>query len=261
MATVARQSRETFPAYHRAKAVNWSTLKEMAKSPLHYQYRLTHPPEETAAMRLGRAIHTAVLEPDVFPLEYVVFDGSRRAGAVWDEFALVNSGKTILKAEEYEAALDCRDAVRRHKVARRLLRWGKPEVTLKWIDPQTRIRCKGRLDWIAPGGVLVDLAYHEQLAFYRSGLLACGRKPAAVYIIAVEAEEPHDVAVFELDEDQLWAGAEVVGELLARVKECRRLRRWPGRDEGAQKLDLPPWIYDDAKDEEMALMGLVPRSK
>lgn len=254
---------DSFPSYASKAGVNWSTLREMGKSPAHYRHRLDTPREDTPAMRLGRAIHTAVLEPDCFPHEYVVFNGPRRAGKDWDEFALVNSDKTILKADEYDLALDVRDAVRRHKSARRLLRRGKPEVTLKWVDPKTRLRCKARLDWVAPGGVLVDLkstrdadphafgrlaermSYHGQLAFYRRGLIACGWNPAPVYIVAVEPEAPHDVLVYKVDEDVLLAGDLLVHDYLHRVRVCRKRRSWPGRDQGVQALDFPQWALPD----------------
>jgi exodeoxyribonuclease VIII len=254
---------ETYASYAAAPGVNWSTLKEMGRSPAHYHHRLITPRDDTSAMRMGRAIHAAALEPDAFPLEYTIYEGPRRAGKDWDEFARVNADKTILRAEEYETCLAVRDAVRRHKAARRMLRWGKAEVTLKWVDPQTRLRCKARLDWIAPGGVLIDLkstrdgdprvfgrlaermGYHGQLAFYRRGLLASGHDPAPVYIIAVETEAPHDVSVFEVDEDVLLAGDLLVHDYLHQVRACRKRRSWPGRDPGVQKLDFPTWALPD----------------
>jgi len=265
MATLMTERRETFPAYRRTKAVNWSTLKEMARSPKHYRYRLENPPEETPGMRLGRAIHTAVLEPDAFPLEYVVYDGPRRAGKEWEEFALVNGRKTILKNDEYQTALDVRDAVQGHKLAARMLRRGRSEVTLQWTDPQTRMRCKGRLDHLR-GDTLIDLKstrdvdnrlfgrlcanmeYHAQLAFYRRGLLATGHKPAPVYIVAVESAAPFDVAVFAVDEDVLEAGDMLVAKLLHQVKTCRRLRRWPGRYESEESLEFPQWALPAGSD-------------
>ena len=260
-----------FADYQAIKAVNFSTLKEMARSPLHYQHRLTTPREDTSRMAFGRAIHTAVLEPDRFPLDYVVFEGPRRAGGVWDEFKAVHAGKTILKLEEYETCLDVRDAVRGHRVARRLLRYGKPEVALQWVDPITRMKCKARLDWLR-GDVLTDLkstgdvenrtfgrlsarmAYHCQLAFYRMGLIATGHKPAPVRIVAVEVDAPHDVAVLAVDEDVLYAGEMEVRRLLRMVKTCRRKRRWPGRYEEEESLDFPEWAL--APDTDLTGLGI-----
>ena len=246
-----------FSDYSDLAGVNYSHLKEMARSPLHYQHRLTAPRTDTPAMRLGRAIHTAVLEPDLFPVHWTLYDG-RRAGNAWTEFAEVNASKGILTVDEYETVLNIRDAVHRHKVARRLLRYGKSEVTLRWVDPVSRIRCKARLDHLR-GDALTDLkstkdidnrvfgrlaanmGYAGQLGFYRLGLLATGHDIAPVRIIAVESAAPHDVAVFTVDEDILEVGVMEVRKLLHQVKDCRRKRRWPGRYESEESLEFPQW--------------------
>jgi hypothetical protein len=215
-------------------------------------------------MRLGRAIHTAVLEPDLFPVHWTLYDG-RRAGNAWAEFAEVNSGKGILTVDEYETVLNIRDAVHRHKVARRLLRYGKSEVTLRWVDPVTRIRCKARLDHLR-GDALTDLkstkdidnrtfgrlaanmGYAGQFGFYRLGLLATGHDIAPVRTIAVESAAPHDVAVFTVDEDVLEVGVMEVRRLLHMVKECRRRRRWPGRYPDEESLEYPEWALPAGSD-------------
>ena len=70
-----------FADYAAAVGINFSTLKHMARSPMHYRYALEHPPAETPAMLLGRATHTAVFEPDRFQLDYAVWPGDRRGNA------------------------------------------------------------------------------------------------------------------------------------------------------------------------------------
>ena len=253
-----------FQAYSDLRGVNWSTLKEMGRSPLHYQHRLTTPRSDSPAMRLGRAIHTAVLEPDLFPVHWTLYDG-RRAGNAWTEFSAVNADKGILTVDEYDTVLAIRDAVRSHKVARRLLRHGKSEVTLQWIDPVTRIKCRARLDHLR-GNALTDLkstkdvesrtfgrlaekmGYAGQLAFYRLGLIATGHDLAPVRIVAVEATAPHDVAVFTVDEDVLQVGVMEVRRLLHLVKTCRSRRRWPGRYPEEESLEYPEWALPAGSD-------------
>jgi len=260
--------------YSQLPGINWSTLRAAAKSAAHYQHRLSHPVEETPAMRFGRAVHTAVFEPDRFPLEYVVYQGGRRAGNEWEAFAEIHAAQTIIKAEEYETALAIRDAVRTHPVARKLLRSGKAEQTITWTDEETGLACKGRLDWLGRkaaldlkttgdieartfGRLAAKMLYHCQLAFYDAGLRA-NKLQRSWKIIAVEAEPPHDVAVFDVDEDALYAGEEQVREMLRLVADCRKTKRWPGRYPTEQKLELPGWVYSEAMDEELVLMGLKP---
>ena len=253
----------SFPAYQALPGVNFSSLKAMADSPLHYRHRLTTPRMDTPAMRFGRAIHTAVLEPDRFPLEYVVFDGPRRAGKAWDEFEAANADRTILKTDEYAACLAVRDAVRNYGPAANLLR-GESEVSIQWTDAATGIECKARLDHIHAGAIVdlkstssldahdfertaADLLYHGQLAMYRRGLAACGAESCddAPVIIAVESSAPYDVAVFEPTDDALSIGDGLVSDLLFRLSQCRERDSWPGRFDSPQPLTLPPWLMGD----------------
>jgi exodeoxyribonuclease VIII len=257
--------RESYDEYAAIRAVNWGTLKELAKSPKHYRHRLATPRTDNPAMAFGRAVHSAVLEPDRFPVEFTVYTNGDRRGNEWKEFAAANADKTILKTAEYEKALAVRDAVRGHKRARQLLRRGKAEQSIVWIDPQTRIRCKARLDFVGPlgmfdlkttgdidqrifGGVVARMNYVGQLAFYSNGLRALGiDRP--VYIIAVEAEAPHDVAVFPVDEDTLDMGRDQVYELLHLLAGCRKRRSWPGQCPREAPLWLPSWAYPIPSDE------------
>lgn len=256
----------TFAEYLQIDAVNASSLKEMRKSPLHYAYRKAHPMEDTPRLGLGRATHTAVFEPDRFALDYAVFMGERRAGKEWAAFCEQHPNQTILKLAEYETCLAMRDAVRSHPVAGPMLTPpGEAEKVLTWTDEATGLACKARLDWWRVG-LLADLktaadidrhrfsanayrlGYFMQLAFYRAGLIANGLDAPAPAIIAVEASAPHDVAVFPIDDDALYAGECEVADLLAKVAAGRFSGLYPGRYPEPVPLSLPAWAYpsDDA---------------
>lgn len=259
----------TFAEYLEIDAVNWSTLKEMRRSALHYRYGVEVPREDTVRFALGRGAHTAILEPDRFPLDYAVFDGERRAGKAWDAFKEAHASRTILKAEEYAKCLAMRDAVRRHPVAAPYLERGRAEVSLTWTDPATGLPCKGRLDWESIskraivdikttstvdarrfGALAARMGYHCQLAFYADGWAAALGDTPPVVIIAVEADPPHDVGVFVVDADALYAGSEECAELLAKVAACRRTGQWHGRYTEEQVLRLPAWVFADDEDDD-----------
>lgn len=248
--------------YDTIRAVNFSTLKELERSPAHYAHRLTHPRADTPAMRLGRAVHTAVLEPERFADEVVVFDGATRRGKAWDEFASTHEAHTILKADEHDVCCAIRDAVRGHAVAGPLLA-GDSEVTVEWDDPATGLPCKGRIDHL-DGDAVFDLKttgtidawafeahsarmlYHAQLALYARGVsVAHGITGVTATIIAVESEPPHDVAVFDLTDEALVVGAAKCDEWLARLVECRDSGTWPGRYADRQELTVPGWLSLD----------------
>ena len=264
-----------FDLYCGLNGVNFSTLKRVAKSPLDYYYGLTHERPDTAPMSIGRAVHVAVLEPDTLPLRYAVWDGYRR-GKDWTQFQEANEGREILTATEYARCLAIRDSVRSHPVAGPLLAKGESEVTVQWTDEETGLSCKARLDHLC-GDALTDLKtttdighrafartcaryeYHAQMAHYQNGLLATGHDPAPVRIVAVESEPPHDVAVYLVDEDALYAGADKVAKWLRIVAECQESGLWPGQYPEQVTLDLPPWAFDDdGNDDELIIMGLKP---
>jgi hypothetical protein len=261
-----------FPEYQALPAVNWSTLRAAATSPLHYRDRLLHPPEETAAMRKGRLIHMAVLEPDRLPLAVAVWEGGTRRGNVYDDWLAQQNGKQIITVAEYEEALVIRDAVRGNRDVRKLLSRGDAECSITWTDAETGLPCKGRIDWLR-NRLFADLKttskgidehsltntatygmWHCQFAFYAMGLAALGMKRTP-YVIAVEADEPYDVGVFEIDDDFLYVGEETVRGLLHLVAKCGAEKKWPGQYQGVQKLRGAPWIYKDS--EEGELLGML----
>lgn len=245
-------------AYADIQAVNWTTLKEMRRSPLHYRHRLANPLTDSIRLALGRATHTAILEPDKFALEYAVYGGERRAGKEWEAFRAAHAGRTIIKTDEYETCLAMRDAIKRHAVASSILASGEAEKVIAWTDEATGLPCKGRIDWLTQWSITdlkstadldplrfaattARLGHHLQLAFYRRGLRAITGLDYPVQIVAVESSPPHDVAVFNVDDATLFAGDEEIGELLERVKACRESGNWPGRYPVETTLQLPSW--------------------
>lgn len=264
--------------YFAIKRTSWSLLKCIDVSPAYFRYRERTPLEDSPTMRMGRAVHAAVLEPTEFPREFVLFDGTRR-GKVWDEFAAVNADKTILTVEEYDRALGIAAAVKKNKDARRLLSRTKREQTATWTDAATNVKCKARVDaW--KKGVVIDLKttrtlderrftrlchdfdYFGQLCFYTRGLQAqtdVWQQPWdwSQYVIGVEQEAPHDCGVFEVDEDSAWYAHQHVSELLALLAKCRKSRRWPGRYESIRTLSMPGWALAEKDAKEEAALTMV----
>jgi hypothetical protein len=258
-----------FAEYQQIQAVNWSSLKHMERSPKHYQFERVPPPSETRAMVKGRAGHTAVLEPELFPSEYVVFPGARRAGKEWDAFEAANWDRTILSAKEHGAALALAESVRNHPVAGPLLTGGVSEQVIEWVDEETSLPCKARIDHLK-AMVLTDLKttatierrrfqttaynlrYHGQTAFYRRGLRAHGIDPE-IWLVAVESAPPFDVAALFVTEDELAVGDELVSRLMLRLVECEATQEWPGSCPNGDRFTLPGWAYEDNESGDMGL--------
>jgi hypothetical protein len=262
----------TYEQYSKIDAVNFTTLKEMRRSPRHYAHRLENPRPDTTRLALGRAAHTAVFEPDTFLLRYACFKGERRAGAKWEAFKEQHAGETILKADEYFLCLRMRDAVRSTPAAMKYLAAGKGEQTLQWTDPTTGLACKGRTDWLSDSSpAVVDfkttsdidgvkfsalaarMAYHTQLAWYRDGFAYSGGGIHPAVIIACEVHAPHDVGVFVIDEEDMQRGTEEYQKLISKVAMCKASGKWPGKYDEEQKLRIPNWAFND---EETDTTGL-----
>lgn len=260
-----------FLAYQAVDAVNWSTLRYATQSGIAYRHCLDSATPETDAMRLGRGAHALVFEPDAFEREFVYWFGGRRAGGEWEQFKGAHLTKTILKGEDEDTIEGIARAVHAHPVAGPLLAEGQAECTVTWTDKDTGIACKGRMDWLSDlalvdlkttrdievlafGRHAAGLLYHCQLAFYSMGLFAHGLKPA-VKIIAVESDPPHDVAVFDLNEDVLWAGEVKVREALRLVKRCREDKRWPGRYAAEVEFALPGYAFPSEDETDAAMRG------
>lgn len=238
---------------------NISTLKAFEKSPLHYVHALANPREEADPLRLGNATHLAAFEPARYEAEVVTWSGGRRAGKLWDAFEEANAGRTILTTDQREAVDGMVASVRANPAAARLLEDGEPEKTLLWTDAETGIRCKGRFDWLALTGSLVDLKttrdaspagfgrlawnahYHAQAAFYIDGIRAIHGVDFRFVLIAVENEAPFASCVYVMPQTAIDAGRALYRKWLRRLAECRASGEWPGYVAGESMLEIPRW--------------------
>lgn len=264
-----------FAEYRGSRALNISSLKNIGRSPLYFRYRLDHPQKATAAMDLGTATHAAILEPDRFLLDFVVWDGGRRAGKAWEEFQSAAGEARIISAKERETVLAMQTAVHANRYAAMYLASGAAEVTMEWADDLTGYDCKGRADWVTVDGkqdVVVGLktakdcrpvpfgnqaarlGYHLQWAFYADGWMAIHDREPRMVEIVVESGEPHDVAVYVIGDEVLEAGRIEYRRLLDRLAECELSEKWPGAVEGQEALSLPSWVYEAESD--LAELGL-----
>lgn len=261
--------------------VNWSTLRALARSGEHYQHALGTEMTETAAMRLGSAVHVAVLEPELFGSIYVVWEGGRRAGKAWEAFCEEHAGREILTLDEYERCVAMQARVRQHPIAGPYVRGGQSEVTILWEEtlpavsdqPAIVTPMRGRIDYLRDD-VIVDLKttrdgspdgfgrevwrlrYHTQLAIYQAGVKAITGKLLPVKIVTVESEAPHVVTVYDMPEHVLEIGREEYRALLSHLDWCKREGRWPGYSDTETEILLPRWVMPRGEDDDIAGMDL-----
>lgn len=261
--------------YDAIEAVNFSTLKHMARSPAHYNHALTAPHEDTDALVLGRAIHLAVFEPAKFKARYVRWEGGRRAGKEWDAFCSEFRTREILRDEDYRLCLDIAAAARKDEAAAKYLSGGRGEVTMVWDHvrpalgtfPEWSLRCKGRVDFLAQAGAITDLkstrdaspiafgrqcaslGYVTQAAWYVDGHEAATGKRLPFVVVAVEKAPPYAVGVYRVTDEQLELGRETYRAWLDQLRICREESRWPSYGDGVEMdLLLPRWALPQDED-------------
>lgn len=265
-----------FAEYVKLPGAHSSGLRHMLTSPLFYSHRQMRPLEDSDALRMGRAGHTSILEPQRFLAEYWQFETSRpdgtkriRRGKEWDDECAKNAGKTALTPDQFAEAVHLRDAVRDHPVAGPLVKGiGQNELSLRWTDERTGVDMKARIDRLIHGRALIDikttddpcpenfarvawrLGYFMQMAVYSAGVEACGLGTPAVKIVAVQKCAPYDVVVYDLEQDELDFGARQYATALDRLVECRKTNKWPGFAEtGSIPLRAPAWAIAQPEEE------------
>lgn len=259
-----------------------SGLKQMLRSPAHFKHWCANPEDDkqSPALTFGRALHCAVLEPEVFERTYIVlpadapnYPTSRQWGAKkpsidslaamdwWRQFEAENAGMTRLSAADYDKVRRMADSARAHPIARNLLVGGDREITFRWTDEETGIACKSRADLYAAGDFLVDLkscrdasaegfaravvSYHYdlQMRHYLSGIRANGDNIRWAVLLAVESEAPYVCQPHILDSRAEERGWNLRQKAIKRQAECLRTGKWPGYGEGINEVQLPAYAF------------------
>lgn len=254
--------------YHSGPGISKSQLDAIASgSPKHYWQKYLNPdrePEEpTPALVLGSAVHSAILEPDLFTSEFVGspgFDRRTKAGkADYEAFAAENTGKTILTDDQMQTCLAIRDAVHTHPVAANLMRGGESEQSFYAIDNDTGELIKCRTDYLV-GDFIIDVKttddaspsgfgksaanyrYPVQVAWYwRVMEAAFGQHPPHWIFLAVEKNPPFALGIYFPDRADVQRAALAAQRDFMRIVDHRRANHWPDYGTEALPLTLPAW--------------------
>ena len=272
--------------YHRKElgVVNKGALDQLARTPAHYRAWLADTEDnDTPAKVFGRALHCAILEPDVFENTYIVArehpfnrvsdrlrnakkpsQGTIDAIAYWDAWEAEMGGKIEISHDDAIALRGMQAAVFAHPIAGPLFTDGRSEVTVVWTDPVTGLQCKARLDYHKRTlGLVADLKstedasesgfarsiaqyrYHVQHAHYASAFQTLGHELRAFLFAAVEKSPPYAVAVHCIDADAEARGMELRSRDMALLSHCLQTDTWPGYEPTIHTLALPRWALND----------------
>jgi len=259
--------------YRQHPGVNKSTLWELRKSPAHYKYVLENPTPDTPALKMGRAIHMAILQPDEFNKQYTLIpDIDRRTKSgkeMYELFLRQNGMKELITKDDYDEIIGMYESVWNDPAASQLLYGCEYETPLFWTDDATGIECKCRLDAHKQDGknaIIIDLksctdastnafmkdairyGYDVQSAHYIRGCKAnFDVDHIDWFFIAVEKKPPYAVNVIHAGEAFVDRGTWQLITLMDKLKECREKDSWPGY--GVNELVLPEWAMIPDEDE------------
>lgn len=266
----------TMERYRAHPGVSASDLKAMQRSAAYANARIS---TDTKATVFGSAIHCAVLEPDEITKRYAIDpehpDGGYPAG--WrnrKEYreqiaAIIDSGRTPLPREEFDALPIIRARVAAHEIGKQLHALdGHREASVFVADAEFGLVRKCRPDWLVPTArMVVDIKStrnHKPGPFARDCKTYGYALSAAYYIdtidnelpvehyvfLAVNNTPPFEVAAYTLDQDSMAQGRHEYRIALERWAECASRDIWPSGPSTIEEIRLPEWALNYWKDEE-----------
>ena len=252
--------------YHADRScVSSSGLKQILRTPAHYQAYLNGASrKETPALFLGTAIHTRLLEPELYAQEYVVAPSLDKRTKEWKEFELANANKKILTPDQMVILEGIAHSVSQHQSAQTLLAGGLVEHSIIWQDEETGIWCKIRPDLLCVDfdtGICLDVKstedasppefvrscvnydYDLSAAMYLEGLRNVFKRDFDFVFLPVEKSAPYGCALYGAPKEMIERGTRRFRNALALLKSCRESDQWPSYQEhgGYDVLDWPRW--------------------
>lgn len=262
-----------YQEYDAMPGVRSSALKHMSRSAAHMKYWMDNRQKETEALRFGKLFHAALLEPTLFREKMVImpkFDRRTKVGKEGHEFfMLTNQDRMILDEDDAVAITGMLNALLGHDFAAQLLSEGVREACAQWIDPETKLPCKGRFDFITKDVELVDIKsttdahpdeferqifskncrYDLQAGHYTSYGAATGKVRDNVFIIiGVEKKAPYGICVKILDHHALAIAEATRRRLIKGIKQCIDNNHWPCYPPGATMAIPPRWVIDQEEE-------------
>lgn len=247
-----------FKDYLNSDGISCSQLKYLAKCPKNFKYYVIDENEriDTEAMKFGRALHTYILQPQLFDKEYYVSEKIRRSGEEWKARQSEAGTREMLWTEDYNKLEQMAKSLKEHPYASKFLSSTVNETSIFWEHKETELLCRSRIDAIKEinGNIaLIDLKttidaseavftraifnlkYHVQAAFYLDAYkYVTGKTPKLFIFVAIEKEPPYLCAVHVLgrDSEAIETGRLEYTSLLRKYKSCQSGGVWgEGYDE------------------------------
>ena len=239
----------TFEEYRKIPKINASLIKEGSKSVWHAWMALNFERKETESMKLGTAIHCAVLEPSEFNKRYAIMSDdidkrTKEGKETFKKFEEENKGKIILKKDDGYLINKIISNIDSNELLRSIINNGQKEYTIEKKNVKARfdvydekngiicdVKTSDNLDIKSFKYDIIKYGYDIQLYHY----YLCAKNIKEILIIGVETSTGHvciyDVTSLVLNEKT----QEKFSIGLSNVLEAKKLKTEPPKF-GTEKI-------------------------
>ncbi len=233
--------------YRSLPALNASRFKAFYRSPYHFFNQ--KEVETTEQMKIGTAVHTALLEPELYSSSIGFLpdvDGRTTEGkAIKKAFEEKYAGKTILKAASEEIVNRAVSAVANSDEWKAIKASPSTRYELVVMAELAGVACKARLDLVdVENGIIRDIKtcddagiqkfcytikdrlYWVQAGFYTLMAERMYNKEFNFEFIAVETSDPSTAQFHAVDPEELHWWKVYVSDMLAKYNECVKTNTW-----------------------------------
>ncbi len=261
------------------------------RSMMHMFWEMNHPGEKTQAMTVGDGLHLLTLQGiAAYEAAYRIADtcssvtgGGDRCKSqgsllgidnLW--YCKTHARKIPTQSMDGIYSITSKDnvlidqwhqALMREDLSRVFIKdAGDNEVMLVWIDEETQVLCKCKIDmiragWQALGDIkttenaemtefsksIAEYGYDRQAAWYLDGAKACKIPINHFMIIPVEKKEPFGVSVHPVSLDAIEQGRDCNRLLIREIARCFEVGVWPGYRDQLQPIAMPRYAVEQRK--------------
>jgi exodeoxyribonuclease VIII len=256
--------------YQAWNAISAGRLSDVRRAPLVAFWKKDHPDPPTPAMKFGTAIHSAILEPDIFSDSYVRRPPGHGSSTAYKtaKAELEAAGKEILDDDDWNACIEIGKAARCHPILGPLLGLEGTNVELSVVwnaisKSGIPVACKCRPDFLdrqtkiivdlktttdatkdAFARQVFDLGYHRTAAHYLDGCRAAGIDVDAYLFFAIEKKPPYLTCLYQIDGASIEVGRTEVEGLIDIWARCLLNGIFPGLSTGVVPVGLPGWAWN-----------------
>lgn len=227
--------------------------------PARFAYQRDNPPASTPEFDLGKAAHMVVLGAGP-ELHVVDAEDWRTKVARAERDEAYARGATPLLPAEFDTVQAMAAALRQHPRAAELFdAGGVAEQSLFWIDGDSGVWCRARLDWLSDrivdyktttdaspahiSRVMHSFGYYIQAPFYLAGAHELDLIADDEFLFVFqEKSPPYLVTVAELDTTALRIGRERMRQALEIYRDCKAVDLWPSYSSDIETISLPGWV-------------------